>query len=113
MGQYIQDSIKEIKGMLKECEEANKTAQAQYEKDRDAAITEGNQRHVDAPVEQAVVIRLETASGSEAPRLLKVIGVQDDYIIARGRHQGQAENFSFAHITNWRFVPYKAEEWKG
>ena len=62
---------------------------------------------------EKVVLRIETASGSETPRLILVTEVYDDYIVGRGRKQPLPELFAFAHITNWRFVQYKPEEWKG
>lgn len=64
--------------------------------------------------EEDVVIRIETSSGSVEPRKIKVLSVEDDYLVGHGRKQlgTEPENFSFAHISNWRFAKYNAEEWR-
>ena len=58
----------------------------------------------DALKEGPVVIRVETSSGFNEPIRLTVAEVKDDYIIANTKNQTEAEFYSFAHITNWRFV---------
>jgi len=59
-----------------------------------------------------VVIRIETNSGDPKPRLLKIIGGGDDFIIGRGRDKSVEEVFNFNNISSWRFAKHNPEEWK-
>jgi len=58
------------------------------------------------------IIRIETASGSTEPRLLRILEIGDDFIVGRGRNKSKQEVFGFDHIASWRFAEYQASEWK-
>lgn len=59
-----------------------------------------------------IVIRVETASGSEKPRKFKVVALGKDFVVVRGRDTIKNETFSLNHITNWRFEEHQKEEWR-
>jgi hypothetical protein len=58
------------------------------------------------------VIKIETSSGDQRPRTLRILEIGDDYIIARGRIQKETEVFNFNQVASWRFIPYQADDWK-
>lgn len=59
-----------------------------------------------------IVIRVETASGSEKPRKFKIVSLGKDFMVVRGRDSNKNETFSLHHITNWRFEPHNPAEWR-
>lgn len=58
------------------------------------------------------VIRIETTSGSEKPRKLKIVSLGKDFFIGRGRDSAKNETFSLNHVTNWRFEQHEQSEWR-
>lgn len=64
------------------------------------------------PPNPDIVLRIETASGSEKPRLVKIVSLGSDFFVGRGRDGAPQETFSLHHITNWRFAEHQPNEWR-
>ena len=58
------------------------------------------------------VLRAQTKSENNQPRLLRILEIGDDYIVARGRAKDQPEVFSISGISSWRFHDYVQSQWK-
>ena len=99
MGTFIKDSLDQIR---KEFNESKKSFVENPDAPKEKQVS---------TFPDPVIVRIETSSGSELPRLIMVTEVHDDYIVGHGRKKG-IEAFSFNHIANWRFAPYNKKEWE-
>jgi hypothetical protein len=57
------------------------------------------------------VVRIETASGSVEPRLIRILEIGEDFIVGRGRKKSIPEVFNFNQIASWRFAEFQKSEW--
>ena len=64
------------------------------------------------PNKTETILLIETTSGSEKVRRVRILDIGDDYIIARGRNTRADEVFSFNHIASWQFAKYTPSEWE-
>jgi hypothetical protein len=107
---YIQYSISEIQKLFDAYKE-NK------EKVEDALEFNDGQKQGEPLKEIPIaldpfVLRIETCSGDQRPRTLRVLEIGDDYIIARGRNQLESEVFNFNQVASWRLVKFQKDDWK-
>lgn len=57
------------------------------------------------------IVRIQTKSDKPEARLVAVLEVGEDYIIARGRRKTELEVFSIGGISSWRFAEHQKSEW--
>ena len=112
-GDYIFDAIAAISKRKKELEDNFVADVNEYDRQLEARKKDPESPITIQPIEEKVVIRVETDSGAVAPFRLLIYSVYNDYITARTKNNPAPENYSFSHITNWMFKPYVKDEWKG